>query len=144
MDDKIMKVGITHGDINGISYELLLKTFSDQRMTELCTPVIYGSPKILSYHRKALDFQQVPMTTIGKVEEAAPGRVSIINCISDEVKVELSKATEYAATAAEQAVDMACADLQRGAIDALVTAPVGSPLRKGAEESLAARTGTGI
>ncbi len=49
----MIRVGITHGDINGIGYEVILKTFSDQRMTELCVPIIYGSSKVAAYHRKA-------------------------------------------------------------------------------------------
>lgn len=46
MEERLIKVGITHGDINGIGYEVILKTFSDTRMAELCTPIIYGSSKI--------------------------------------------------------------------------------------------------
>ena len=56
MEERLIKVGITHGDINGIGYEVILKTFSDTRMAELCTPIIYGSSKIAAYHRKALSF----------------------------------------------------------------------------------------
>ena len=55
MEERLIKVGITHGDINGIGYEVILKTFSDARVAELCTPVIYGSSKIAAYHRKALE-----------------------------------------------------------------------------------------
>ena len=51
MEERLIKVGITHGDINGIGYEVILKTFSDTRMAELCTPIIYGSSKIAAYHR---------------------------------------------------------------------------------------------
>lgn len=54
MDNNKIKVGITHGDINGIGYEILLKTFEDPRMSEICTPVVYGSGKIASAYRKTL------------------------------------------------------------------------------------------
>ena len=54
MEERLIKVGITHGDINGIGYEVILKTFSDTRMAELCTPIIYGSSKRAAYHLKAL------------------------------------------------------------------------------------------
>jgi 4-hydroxythreonine-4-phosphate dehydrogenase len=141
MEDKMIKVGITHGDINGISYELLLKTFADQRMTELCTPLIYGSPKVASYHRKALDLQLSAFTTVGRAEEATAGKVSIINCVSEEVKVELSKSTDTAAQAAAQAIESAIADLKRGAIDAIVAAPVGTQLSQSTNDSIAGQFG---
>ena len=62
MEERLIKVGITHGDINGIGYEVILKTFSDTRMAELCTPIIYGSSKIAAYHRKALELPPVSYT----------------------------------------------------------------------------------
>ena len=55
MEERKIKVGITHGDINGVGYEVILKTFSDPLMLELCTPIVYGSPKVAAYHRKAMD-----------------------------------------------------------------------------------------
>ncbi|MDR0994738.1 MAG: 4-hydroxythreonine-4-phosphate dehydrogenase PdxA [Tannerella sp.] len=130
MEDKLIKVGLTHGDINGIAYELLLKTFSDPRMTEFCAPIIYGSTKVAAYHRKALDFPQFSMTSINRPEESENGHVHIINCITDDAKVELSKATDYAASAAKQSLQAAVADLKRGALDLLVTAPVSRQLKK--------------
>ena len=54
MEDNKIRIGITQGDINGVGYEVILKTFSDPTMLELCTPIIYGSPKVAAYHRKAL------------------------------------------------------------------------------------------
>ena len=56
-DNYKIRVGITHGDINGVGYEVILKTFSDPAMLELCTPIVYGSPKVAAYHRKAMDIQ---------------------------------------------------------------------------------------
>lgn len=55
MEDNKIRVGITQGDINGVGYEVILKTFVDPVMLELCTPIIYGSPKVAAYHRKSLD-----------------------------------------------------------------------------------------
>ena len=55
MEEKRIRIGITHGDINGVGYEVILKAFSDPVMLELCTPIVYGSPKVAAYHRKALD-----------------------------------------------------------------------------------------
>jgi 4-hydroxythreonine-4-phosphate dehydrogenase len=124
MEEQMIKVGITHGDINGIGYEIILKTFSDIRMTELCIPILYGSSKIAAYHRKALELPPLNMSSIGRAEEAGTNRVNMINCINDEIKVELSKPTEIANGAALKALEAATVDLKRGAIDVLVTAPV--------------------
>ena len=79
MEERLIKVGITHGDINGIGYEVILKTFSDTRMAELCTPIIYGSSKIAAYHRKALELPPINMNIISHAEDAGVNRVNIIN-----------------------------------------------------------------
>ena len=54
-DRQRIRVGITHGDINGVGYEVILKTFADATMLELCTPIVYGSPKVATFHRKSMD-----------------------------------------------------------------------------------------
>lgn len=120
----MIKVGITHGDINGIGYEVILKTLSDSRIAELCTPVIYGSSKVAAYHRKVLDLPPVNMSIISEAEEAGQNRVNIINCVDDEIKVELAQSTALAGDAAFRALEAAVADLKRGAIDVLLTAPI--------------------
>jgi len=74
VEEKGIKVGITHGDFNGISYEIILKTFLDQRIYELFTPVIYGSSKIASYYRKTLNITDVNFNLIKKAEYANPKR----------------------------------------------------------------------
>ena len=58
MERRKIRVGITHGDINGVGYEVILKTFAEPEMMELCTPVVYGSPKVAAYHRKAMDIRK--------------------------------------------------------------------------------------
>ena len=124
MEDKMIRVGITHGDINGIGYEVILKTISDQRMTELCVPIIYGSSKVAAYHRKALDLPAVNINVVSRAEEAGLNRVNIINCVEDDIKVELTQSTPVAGRAAYKALEAAVADLKSGAIDVLVTAPI--------------------
>lgn len=119
----MLKIGITQGDINGIGYEIILKTLDDNRMLELFTPVIYGSPKVAAYYKKVLDMG-LNFNLINNVSEAADNRVNIINCNSDEVKVEISQCTENAGVAAFESLEKAVADLKAGSIDALVTAPI--------------------
>ena len=118
-----IRVGITHGDINGIGYEVILKTFSDPTMLELCTPIVYGSPKVAAYHRKALDLQ-TNFTIVNSASEAACNRLSIVNCSDDEVKVEFSKPTVEAGAAALQALEKSMEEFRAGYIDVLVTAPI--------------------
>lgn len=124
MEERLIKVGITHGDINGIGYEVILKTLSDARIAELCTPIVYGSSKIAAYHRKALDLPPVNLSTIAQAEEAGINRVNIINCVDDETKVELTQSTAVAGQAAYLALEAAVTDLKRGVVDVLVTAPI--------------------
>lgn len=122
MENKI-KIGISQGDINGIGYEVILKTLEDNRILDMCVPIVYGSPKVAAYHRKVLDLS-VNLNLINSAAEANDKRANIINCNSDEIKVEISQSTEAAGTAAFQALEKAAADLKTGAIDALVTAPI--------------------
>ena len=124
MEERLIKVGITHGDINGIGYEVILKTFSDTRMAELCTPIIYGSSKIAAYHRKALELPPINMNIISPAEDAGVNRVNIINCVEDETKVELSKSTPVAGESAFKALEAAVTDMKRGVVDVLLTAPI--------------------
>lgn len=122
MENKL-KIGITQGDINGIGYEVILKTLTDNRMLEICTPIIYGSPKVAAYHRKVLDLN-INLNLINSAQEASEKRVNIINCNNDDIKVEISQSTQIAGDAAFQAIEKAAADLKDGLIDAIVTAPI--------------------
>ena len=118
-----IRVGITHGDINGIGYEVILKAFADPTMLELCTPIVYGSPKVATYHRKAMDIQ-ANFSIINEANEALDGKLSILNCVDDELKVELTAATPDAGKAALDALERALQDYREGLIDVLVTAPI--------------------
>ena len=120
----MIKVGISHGDINGIGYEVILKTLSDIRIFELCTPVIYGSTKVAAYHKKALEIPNISLNIVSGAQSAANNRVNIINCVDEEIKVELSKSTQAAGEASFAALKRAVSDLRSGLIDVLVTAPI--------------------
>ena len=119
-----IRVGITHGDINGIGYEVIIKTLLDDRMYELCTPIIYGSPKVAAYHRKALNIEHFSLNNIREAQEAHPNRTNIINCVDENIKVELGKSTRGAGESSFNALEAAVADLEKGLIDVLVTAPI--------------------
>ena len=123
MENRKIRVGITHGDITGVGYEVILKTFSDPTMLELCTPVVYGSPKVAAYHRKAMEIQ-TSFSIVTSAEEVQDGRVNVVNCIEEELKVELTKPTSEAGKTALAALERALADYREGLFDVLVTAPI--------------------
>ena len=119
-----IRIGISHGDVNGISYEVIIKTLMDKRMTEICTPVIFGSPKVAAYHRKALDIEGFSPMGINHPDEAKGSRVYMINCVDEGIRVELGKITESAGISSFNALKAATDALEVGHIDALVTGPV--------------------
>jgi len=123
MSEKIIKVGISHGDINGIAYELILKTFEDIRIFEMCIPVIYGSSKVLAYQRKVMNLPQVNFNTIHHVGDAGMNRLNVIDCGNEETTVEFARSTPESESLAQSAFQLALKDLQSGHIDVLVMAP---------------------
>lgn len=119
-----IKVGITHGDYNGIGYEVILKMLDDERIPELCTPVIYGSAKIAALYRKQLGLQGPAPVQIKQADDANPGQYYIINVIGEDAKVETGHPSAEAGQAAFAALERAVADLREGKIDVLLTAPI--------------------
>lgn len=117
-------IAITHGDINGISYEVILKTLSEPRVFEEFTTVIYGSSKAAGYYRKLLDVQNISLNIVNSINDINPKKVNLINCTDEELKVEMGISTAEAGKAALAALQKATADLKAGKTDALVTAPL--------------------
>ena len=123
-NEKLIRVGITQGDTNGIGYEVILKALQNQQMTELFTPVVYGSAKTASYHRKALELQPVSMNVIRNSADIKDGVNNLVEVANEEVKVELGVSSEIAGRAAFDALERSVTDLKQGYIDVLVTAPI--------------------
>ena len=121
--EKKIRVAITQGDTNGVGYEVILKAFQDPTILELCTPIIYGSPKIATYHKKALNLE-TNFAIINNAEEARDGRVNLLACHDDEIKIEFGQPSEEAGQAAFCALDRAMTDYRSGLYDVLVTAPI--------------------
>lgn len=119
----LLKIGITHGDTNGVGYELILRSFADTLMFDTCIPVIYGAAKVANYHAKALDIKAA-FHIVNSPEEAQPDRLNLISCFDHDVPVEWGKVTPEAGHAALEALERATEDLRDGKIDALVTAPI--------------------
>lgn len=118
-----IRIGITQGDINGIGYEIILKTFSEPEIFELCTPIVYGSPKLAAYHKKVLELT-TQYNTITTASEADYNSINIINCNNDEVHIELGVSSKESGKAAHEALERAVNDYKSGEIDVLVTAPI--------------------
>ncbi len=121
---KKIVVGITQGDINGISYEVIIKSLQDNRIFDFCSVVVYGSPKVAAYHRKALNITNFSFNTIQTVSEINPKKANLINVLDDNIRVELGKSTPMAGEAAVISLERAVTDLKDGNIDVLVTAPL--------------------
>lgn len=123
MEDNLIRVAITHGDTNGIGYEVILKTFADPEMFELCIPIVYGSPKVAAYHKKLLGLP-TNFSIIDKAEEAKPGRLNLLATFDEEVKIEMGASSKEAGEAALKALDKAMTDYRSELYDVLVTAPI--------------------
>ena len=122
--EKKIKVGITHGDINGIGYETILKTLEDCRIAEICTPVVYGSAKIAATYRKMMDLPEVNLRQIDSASQTDGDHNYIINVVGENVVPEPGKCSQAAGAAALAALDRAVSDLRNGDIDVLVTCPI--------------------
>ncbi len=123
IDGKVV-VGITQGDINGIGYEVIIKTLSDNRINDFCVPVVYGSPKVAAYHRKAINYENFNFNQIKDISEINAKRSNIINCIDDNVRVELGRATEAGGEGSIRSIEAAIADVKAGKVDVLLTSPI--------------------
>lgn len=122
MNNNKIRVAITHGSTNGIGYELIFKAFEEPEMFELCTPIIYGSPKVAAYHSKALGIKD-NFTIITDANAAQEGKLNIIPAVDEEIKVEMGIPSPDATLAAVKALDRAITDYKDGLFDVLVCAP---------------------
>ena len=120
-----LKIGITQGDTNGIGWELILKVLADGRITELMTPVIYGTLSAAAFYQKRLkDVEPVRFNTVSSAKAAAAGKANIVECGPSDLSITPGKPSKLGGEAAAAALRAAIEDLKRGDIDALVTAPI--------------------
>jgi 4-hydroxythreonine-4-phosphate dehydrogenase len=119
------KIGITLGDINGISAEIIIKTFLDPAMLDYCTPVIYGSVKVLNYYRQVLKIEKFLFQPLRQVQtNLTPKKIYVVDIAENIDRVEVGKVTENAGRLAKMALETATQDLKNGLIEAIVTAPI--------------------
>lgn len=123
-NNKRLKVGITIGDTNGIGIEVALKAVAVPEMMDLCVPVIYGSSKIVSYHRNACNLPGFQINHTKSAEFLKENMPNLVECIDQDIKIELGTPSKQAGLASFIALEAAVRDLKLGLIDVLVTAPI--------------------
>lgn len=119
-----IRVGITIGDINGISPEVIIKSVYPPEVLEQCVPVIYGSSKAVAYHKNIVQAEDFTYQSLSDPERLNPRKVNVINCWEETVNINLGRATSESGKYAYIALDRAVRDLKNGNIDVLVTGPV--------------------
>ncbi len=121
--NKKIKVGISIGDLNGIGGELIVKTFEDKRLVELCTPVIYASIKVMSFLKNHFS-SRINFIGINSADQAQHGKVNVVKVWSNEVPIEFGKETPDAGRYAIKSLKNAVQDLKSDKVDMLLTAPI--------------------
>ncbi|MBF4486516.1 4-hydroxythreonine-4-phosphate dehydrogenase PdxA [Flavobacterium sp. CSZ] len=116
-------VGISIGDLNGIGSEVILKTFEDSRMLEMCTPVIFANAKILSFVKKSFT-STVQFHGVDKLDQVVPGKVNVFNLWKEGVDINLGTNDEKIGEYAIKSFVAATKALKDGLVDVLVTAPI--------------------
>jgi 4-hydroxythreonine-4-phosphate dehydrogenase len=119
-----IRVGISIGDINGIGPEVIIKTLAHPSIVQLCTPVIYGSSKVMSYHKNIVNPRDFSFNTTASADKIYHQKINVVNIWQENINIELGKETEEAGKIAHIALDQAVRDLKDGHIDVLVTAPI--------------------
>lgn len=119
-----IRAGITVGDFNGIGPEVIIKTLAHPSITQLCTPVIYGSAKVISYHKNIVNPTEFNFHATATADKIYHQRINVVNCWQDNVNIALGKETEEAGRFAHVSLDRAVRDLKEGHIDVLITAPI--------------------
>jgi 4-hydroxythreonine-4-phosphate dehydrogenase len=124
MSEEKIIVGISQGDINGIGLEVIIKTFMDPQMLELCTPVLFSSAKTVAFHRKALNIEDFSFHPIKDLSEINHKRANLINVYEEDVNIEPGKQTPAGGTYAFKSLEAAAYALAQGKVHVLVTAPI--------------------
>ncbi len=123
-NNRKIRLGITHGDFNGISYEVIIKSLSDNRILDFFTPVIYGLSRVMSYNRKNMNLLDFNYNTIRDSGSIRNNKVNLISLTDEEVRIEYGKSSLEAGKFAHLALDRAVKDLKDSKINVVVTAPI--------------------
>jgi len=126
MSNELQKpvIGFSCGDLNGIGMELIIKTLSDQRLLDICTPVVFASNKTLNFYRKSLPDSNFNYTSIREYNRINPKQVNIFNVWEEEVAITPGQLNETGGKYALLSLEEATKALKEGQIQGLVTAPI--------------------
>ena len=119
-----IKIGISSGDVNGVSIEVILKTLANKQLLKYCTPVIYGSSKVMAYHKNIVGIDNMQIQNLSNADRPNPEKVNVVNCWNQDINITIGKPSEVSGQFAINALEHAVKDLKSGLIDALVTAPI--------------------
>ena len=119
-------IAITAGDINGVGYEIILKSLINPHICEICRPIVYGNAKVARQHMQTLDeeYRSIQWNIIQDPKQAKDGRLNLITCYGDDTPVQLGVSTPEAGQASLKSLQRACQDLKNGLVHAIVTAPI--------------------
>ncbi|MCC7298580.1 MAG: 4-hydroxythreonine-4-phosphate dehydrogenase PdxA [Bacteroidia bacterium] len=124
MDNKLVKVGISIGDPNGIGPELVIRTFADENIYKYCIPVVYASPKAFVFYKKQLGLEEPRYHLINHAGEAKSGKLNLVICTEQGMEVKAGEASAEAGKEALSALEKAIEDVKAKHLEALVTAPL--------------------
>ncbi|MFM8710897.1 MAG: 4-hydroxythreonine-4-phosphate dehydrogenase PdxA [Sphingomonadales bacterium] len=116
-------IGISCGDLNGIGIELIIKTFSDSRLLDHCTPVIFASNKAINFYRKTLPEYTFNYASTKELNRINPKQINLINCWEEDIEITPGQLTPIGGRYAALSLQSAVAALKQGQIDGLLTAP---------------------
>ncbi|MGB5976626.1 MAG: 4-hydroxythreonine-4-phosphate dehydrogenase PdxA, partial [Cyclobacteriaceae bacterium] len=117
-------IGISIGDINGIGPEIIIKALADSRLTQLITPVVYGSIKVLGYYRKAIDAKEFSYFQAKEPGVFNPKKINVVNCWEELAEIETGIETPTGGKYAYLALERAVKEMDEGFIQGIVTAPI--------------------
>jgi 4-hydroxythreonine-4-phosphate dehydrogenase len=119
-------IAITAGDINGVGYEIILKSLANPHICEICRPIVYGNAKVARQHMQTMDeeYRNIQWNIIQDPKQAKDGRLNLITCYGDETPLQLGLSTPEAGQASLKSLQRACQDLKNGLVHAIVTAPI--------------------
>jgi len=117
-------IGITCGDLNGIGIELIIKTLSDNRILDLCTPVIFANNKVINFYRKSLPDCNLSFTSVKEVGRFNQKQLNLVSCWEEEVNITPGILNETGGKYAVKSLVAAATALKEGKISGLVTAPI--------------------
>ena len=119
-------IAITAGDINGVGYEIILKSLINPHICEICRPIVYGNAKVARQHMQTMDeeYRNIQWNIIQDPKQAKDGRLNLITCYGDETPLQLGVSTPEAGQASLKSLQRACQDLKNGLVHAIVTAPI--------------------